>query len=103
MKTYNVTNRVSAQARAEIERIIETHNRYKGAYFFTPACNASRRRYNEERFFENNPDVSFLRGNTLISVSMRYEESFRNVYYTLYVIVDGKRKNISAIKNLLKH
>ncbi len=102
MKTYNVTKRVSAQARAEIVRIIETHNRYKGAYFFTPSCNASGRRRNEERFYENNPDVSFLHGSTLISVSMSYEESCSNVYYSLIVLVNGVKKNISAIKNLLK-
>lgn len=103
MKTYNVTNRISAQARAEIERIIETHNKYKGAYFFTPAGSASVRRRNEERFAENNPDTSFVRGEAIISVSMSYKESCKNVYYTLCVSVNGEKKNISAIKNLLKH
>lgn len=31
---------------------------------------------------------------------MRYEESCRNVYYTLCVMVNGEKKNISVIKKI---
>lgn len=102
MKTFNITNRISAQAKSALERIISTHDKYRNSYFFTPDGTASGRRNNERRFAENNPDVTFIQGDKKIEVSMRYEESCRNVYYTLYVMVDGEKKNISVIKNILK-
>lgn len=103
MRTYNITNRISTQARREIERIIKTHERYRKAYFFHPNESSSGRRRNEKRFKEVNPDVSFQRGTEVISVSMEYSESCRNVYYTLYInsSTEGK-KNIGYIKKLLK-
>lgn len=103
MKTYNITNRISAQARREIERIINTHERYRNAYFFHPNESSSGRRRNEKRFKEANPDVSFKRGTEVISVSMEYSESCRNVYYTLYINSSSEgKKNINYIKRLLK-
>ena len=102
MRIYNITNRISTQARREIERIIETHKKYRNAYFFHPDTSSSGRRRNEKRFKEINPDILFKRGSELISVSMEYRESCRNVYYSLYINsnTEGK-KNISYIKNLL--
>lgn len=106
MKTYNITSRVSAQAKKEIERIINTHEKYKSSYFFSSASNASARRSREEKFYKNNPDVSFRKGNQIVVVSMNYNESCNNVYYKLTVLVKDEKgetiKNISTIKNLLK-
>lgn len=101
MKTYNITNRLSAQAKAELNRIIETHEKYKGAYFWSPNCSADGRRRNERKFAENNPDTAFVKGNDKIEVKMYYEESCKNVYYNLDVMVNGIKKNISYIKKLL--
>lgn len=103
MKTYNITNRLSAQAKAELNRIIETHDKYKGAYFWTSDCSADGRRRNEKRFADNNPDVLFIKGEDRIEVKMYYSESCRNVYYSLDVIVNGTKKNIAYIKKCLQN
>lgn len=102
MKTYNITNRISAQAKSELERIISTHEKYRNSYFFSSDATADGRRRKERRFAENNPDVTFIKGDKKIEVSMRYKESCRNVYYTLCVMVNGEKKNISVIKKIQK-
>lgn len=105
MKTYNVSNRISAQAKREIERIVNTHEAYRKSYFFNAACNASARRRNEERFANANYDVCFVKGSKTIIVTMSYSESCKNVYYKLSVVVAGqdasKSGNIADIKKLL--
>lgn len=60
MKVYNITNRISTQARQELTNIIDTHEKYKNSYFFHPSPNAAGRRYNENRFKEAHPKVSFF-------------------------------------------
>ena len=106
MKTYNITNRISAQARKELNRIVETHEKFSKSYFFKPSCNAAGRRRSERKFAERNPNVSFIKGNSAISISMEYRETCGNVYYKLFVSIekDGEKewKNISLIKKLLK-
>lgn len=101
MKTYIITSRLSAQAKAELNRIIETHDKYKNSYFFSPDCSADGRRRNEKRFAENNPDVAFVKGEDKIEIKMYYSESCHNVYYSLDVLVNGTKKNIAYIKKLL--
>lgn len=106
MKVYNITNRLSAQARRELVNIIDTHEKYRNAYFFNPSTNATGRRRSENRFRESHPDVSFLKGENLVTVKMKYEESCRNVYYRLVVTINnGKEESlgdISTIRKLLK-
>ncbi|PTL34620.1 hypothetical protein C7120_08965 [Prevotella sp. oral taxon 376] len=65
MKVYNITNRLSAQARRELVNIIDTHEKYRNAYFFSPSTSATGRRCSEDRFRESHTDVSFLKGETL--------------------------------------
>jgi hypothetical protein len=101
MKTYNVQNKLSKKARQELERIIETHENYKGSYFFKPAGNADGRRRNEKKFETNNPNVAFLTSQGLVTVSMGYGESYKNVYYKLYVRLNDQCKTISLIKKIL--
>lgn len=103
MKTYDISKRISAQARKEIERIIDTHDRYKKCYFFKPDGSARGRRENERRFAEANQNVAFKRDEEIITVSMSYKETCRNVYYKLYVKSSlFGYKSISYIKNLIK-
>lgn len=101
MKTYNITSRISAQAKSELNRIVETHEKYRNSYFFNPACSADGRRRNEQKFAEKNPDVAFIKGDDKIIVKMDYQESCKNVYYKLYIIVNEEYKNISYIKKIL--
>lgn len=102
MKTYNVKNRLSSQAKQEINRIIETHDKYSKSYFFNPAKSAEQRRSNERKFHKNNPCVAFETKQGLLEVVMTYDESCNNVYYKLNIYLNGELKNISAIKKLLK-
>ena len=102
MKTYNVQNRLSKKARYELERIIETHEKYRNAYFFKPSGNASGRRRNEAKFQKNNPDIQFKTNKGTVKVSMDYSESTRNVYYKLTVKLNDQVKNISLIKKILE-
>ena len=103
MKTYDISKRISAQARKEIERIIDTHDRYKKFYFFKPDGSARGRKENERRFAEANQNVAFKRDDEIITVSMSYKETCRNVYYKLYVKSSlFGYKSISYIKNLIK-
>ncbi len=102
MKTYKITNRMSQQAKNEIKRIIDTHEKYKKSYFWKPASSADNRRRNERKFIENNPPLCFIKGEKRIEVSMNYSESCKNVYYRLTVLINGEVSNITAVKNLLK-
>lgn len=106
MKTYNITTRVSSQARREIMNIINTHEKYRHSFLFSPAANAAGRRRKETYFALAHPDVSFKKADSLISVTMSYKESCKNVYYKLIVsIKNGDEErfgNISTIKKLLK-
>lgn len=108
MRTYNISNRLSRQARAEVERIIDTHENYKKSFFFRPSQNAYGRRRNEEKFAQNNPNVAFILNNdeTLV-VEQSYSESCSHVYYRLYARIETKNgsiylQNISALKKLIK-
>lgn len=105
-KKYNITQRISKQARKEINRIIETHDKYKNSYFFHSASTAYCRRKNEERFANENPDVLLIRGDEKIHISMEYSETCKNVYYKLSVIASkngkGEVKNIRYIKDIIK-
>ena len=101
MKTYNLTNRISATARKELERIIATHEKYHKSFFFKSDSSASGRRRNEKAFIKRNPDVAFQTKKGLLEVQMRYSESCKNVYYSISITIDGKSRNITAIKSLL--
>ena len=102
MKTYKIEKRVSKQAKAEIQRIIETHEKYKNCYFWSSGANAHTRRRSEQQFELRNPDVAFITKNGKLEVSMSYRESCKNIYYKMYVILDGQTKTIAAVKKLLK-
>ena len=101
MKTYNITNRLSAQAKREISRIINTHEKYTKAYFWKPNQSADSRRRAERLFEKSNPDVAFINGDNKIEVYMTYEESCKNCYYNCSIYLNGSKKSISLIKKLL--
>lgn len=102
MKTYNITNRISAQAKRELERIIDTNEKYAKAYFWKPNPSADSRRRAERLFEKSNPDVVFVKCDKRIEVSMSYNESCKNCYYSCGIYLNGEKKNISLIKKILK-
>lgn len=105
MKTFNISKRVSKQARQMCEHIIDIHDKYSKSYFWYPSPTSNGRRRSEERFATENPDVSFTKNNDEIRVSFEYKESCKNVYYHLHVslykngnfIKDGNIKDIKKI------
>jgi hypothetical protein len=101
MKTYNVQNKLSKAAKQELERIIDTHENYKSAYFFKPSSNAAGRRSNEKKFGENNPNVTFMTSKGPVEVSMSYRETCGNVYYKLNVKLNDDYKDIRVVKKIL--
>lgn len=105
MKTFNVSKRVSKQARQMCEHIIDTHDKYSKSYFWHPSTTAHGRRRSEDKFKEENPDVSFAKNGDEIRVSFEYKESCQHVYYRLSIslykngnyIKDGNVKDIKKI------
>lgn len=102
MKTYDLTKRLSAQAKAELNRIIETHEKHKNSYFFAPSTSASGRRAKEKAFYKNNPNVTFLTNKGGVGVEMTYNETCSTVYYSCNIYQGGVKKTITVIKSLLK-
>ena len=104
MKTFNVTKRVSKQARQMCEKIINTHEKYSKAYFWSSNANASGRRYAEQKFKEEHPDVCFIKDVDEIRVSFYYRLSCRNVYYNLDVSIyeNGELIKHGTIRDIKK-
>ena len=82
-----------------LKEILAVHDKFKNVYYWHPAGSASQRRALEKRY-----DMTF---------SFRYKDSDysieRNIYcscshtkYRLEISIDGEKKNITAIKKLLK-
>jgi len=102
MKTYNVTNRTSLQAKNAISKILDTCEYYKNSYFWDSARSASNRRSNEVNFKGQNPTVGFITKRGLIEVSFSYSESCKNVYFSKTILLDEKVTNIRVLKSILK-
>lgn len=99
MTVYDATQNVSSELRADIENTLKTHERYKKSYFFRPGSGAAQRRANEARFPGRDYSIKTPQG--VIDVSMSYEETCKNVYYSLSVTLDGVKKDIRTLKKLL--
>ena len=107
MKTYNVTKRLSKQAKQSLQSIIDTHDKYKNSYMWSSGGNATDRRYRESRFEQNNSPVEFITSKGKIVVNFDYRESCKNIYYKLYVrlydsVGHELHKTIREIKQMLK-
>lgn len=101
MKTYNIANRKSKTALSAIKNAISTHEHYKNSYFWKSQGNAGSRRNNESKFKSSNPNFNLITKNGLVNVEFSYSESARNVYYSMTITLDGVKKNITYLKNLI--
>ena len=80
-----------------IEDCIDQHEKMRNSYFWRPPGSAASRRN-----YENKNSCSFS-GNILgtkIEIECGTTCSCRNIYYKGIFYVDGKKKNITAIKNI---
>ena len=96
MKTYKRIKNTNAAR--EIVQIIDRHEKFKSAYFWTPPASARGRRQLEQ---DNTVDLQFAFDGKTYEIEQEIRCSCRNVYYSLRVTVDGERKNIRALKKLI--
>jgi|SaaInlV_100m_DNA_6_1039743.scaffolds.fasta_scaffold24615_2 hypothetical protein len=101
-KSYNTKKRLSVQAKAEIQRILDTHNYYKNCFTWGFGGNASVRQFQENKFRVMNPDVRFTTKDGFIDVRQKLTISGKRHQYRAIIVVNGAVKNILAVKGLLK-
>lgn len=80
-----------------IKDIIDTHDKFRNSYFWTPPRVASSRRNME---FDN--EYEFEYNGKKHRVEQTLSCSCKNVYYTLFVCVDGTKKDVRVLKTILK-
>lgn len=91
------TLRKGSTVREFLDLFLSNHDKYKGSYFWRPPSTASQRRSQEFDhciIFEFDGDVYEL--------DQSLEFTCKNVYWTSSVLVNGKKKDIRIVKNLLK-
>lgn len=102
MKTYNATNRISAQVKSAIDNTISYHEKYKGSYHWNGTGSASQRRNQEASFLSGNPEYKIQTKQGLIEVIPSLSISCKNYYYSLIVLLDGVKKDVRLLKKLTK-
>lgn len=83
-----------------LHEIIDLHDEMKGAYFWRPPSSAPQRRAYER---DRSNFIKFSINNTLIEIDQKTDCSCKNIYYSLSVHVDGVKKNIRVLKNLVRN
>ena len=91
---------ITEKVRSEIKRIVGDHEYLKNSYFHRPQCNAAGRRSSERRYEMDEMVFSF--NSEEFKVKRNYSESCTHVYYSLVVHVNGVKKDIRALKALIK-
>ena len=89
---------ISKGQRAKVERALEQHGDFAGAYFWRSPGPASARRSMEK---QNNWAVGFRHEGVRYSYSSSVRCSVKNVYYDGYFEVDGERTNVRSFKRLV--
>ena len=83
----------------DLEGVVAQHEEFKNAYFWTPPKHASERRKMEK---QNSRVLEFDYNGTEYMIDQDVSVSCANVYYTLAVWVGGVKKDIRAVKSLIK-
>lgn len=83
----------------KIETILARHQKYKNCYFWTNTGSAASRRAQEARDSET-LEFDFKGDHYLIRQDVTC--SYRNTYYSLHVERNGQRKDVRAVKGLLR-
>jgi len=102
-KILNAENRVSKKTKEVVKSIIEIHEKYKSAYCWNSNTNASGRRFAEKKFEEMLPVVDGIKTKKgLVTWELSYSQSCKNCYYYASFYLDGEKKNITILKNIIK-
>ena len=101
MKEFNrnlksLDNKTGDKIKKILNNMLNTHEIYKNSYFWNPPGNAAGRRNKEFTDY-----VSFIFNNKQYEWEQELSCSCKNVYWTNYISVDGKKKDIRTIKKLL--
>jgi hypothetical protein len=102
MKTtkMNAKKRLSQKARGFIQNAINTHEHYKGSYFWKTPSTANQRRGMENAF--SGKDFSLETKDGTIEVTFDFSVSCKNVYYSMNVYLNEEKKDIRILRKLLK-
>ena len=102
MKNFNrnlksLNNKTGQKIKNQINIIIDNANQYKSCYFWTNTGNAADRRRQE---FDVN--FNFIFNGKKYEIAQSLAISCKNFYFKNSVAIDGKKSNITPLKNLLK-
>ena len=89
-------NKTGSKIKAELNNIIEIHQKYKNCFFWSPPMTAAGRRKIE---FEN--ELSFILKDKKYEVKQELNCSCKNMYFSTKIFVDGKKKDIRSLKKLI--
>ena len=95
IRTYK---RMSKKLRSEITEAIDLHISMKNAYFWSPPSNAAGRRRMED---QRSITLEFIYKGYHYSVNLDTRCTCRNVRYSSTISVNGNKKTIRSLKNLV--
>jgi hypothetical protein len=90
IKTQSTKNKVI--------QAIKLHDRMKNAYWFHPVSPAQKRRWYEQ---QNSMAFSFKFQGNVYEVNLETECTCRHVKYRSDIRVNGQKKNIRSLKNIV--
>lgn len=99
VKTAEGKLRAKRQKVAKIREIIEIHNTMRSSFKWRPPGVARQRRYMEE---QHSNQLEMKHKGSTYEISQETTCSAKNVYYRLGVFVDGKKKDVRALKKLVE-
>lgn len=93
-------NRNKTELIEQIENLVDTAHKFKNAYFWTPPTSAGERR-SYERYYSIS-EFNWNEGGADYSASYEVTCTCRYIYTEGRYYKDGKKTNLTAIKNSLK-
>ncbi len=96
MKEYKRIRNTNAHK--VILSILETHEKMKGCYFWTSPKSATSRRRMED---EHTHELEFAYEGKAYQVASTTTCSCKNIFYSLSVRVDGKKKDVRTLRRLI--
>ncbi len=81
--------------------VVNTHNKFKGSFFWTSGINACHRRRNEEQFPSTDLKIEMSNGD-VVEIEQTYSESAKNCYYSCGIYLNQIKKDIRLVKRLIK-
>ncbi len=83
----------------KLEEMVQHHEYFKKSYFWTPPANSAQRRAYEKN---NSVHYEFAHKKKKYEVNLEISCSCQNIYYKANIYVNGERKNIRAIKKVIR-